>query len=129
MIKRSTLFVLPLVAFLAACSQTTQTVYQYQPRPVPAEPATSPVNMRPGVEWKVLTKKELQEQLAELEKNPDPNFALFALTPKGFEALSSNMVEISRFMQEQQEVIKYYRAYVRETAQPVAPVPTKKPKR
>ncbi len=124
--KRSVFLVLPLVLALSACT-STQTVYKYTPRPVPSEPAVQPVNMR-GVEWKVLTKKELQETLDNLEKNPDPNFALFALTPKGFEALSSNMVEITRFMQEQQEVITYYRAYIRDTSE-VVPVPTAKPKK
>lgn len=79
------------------------------------------------VEWKVLTKNELITLLADLEKNPDPNFALFALTPKGFENLSSNLIEINRFMQEQNEVIQYYRVYIRDTsAVPAQPNAKKK---
>jgi len=121
---RRTLFVLPLLAILAACtSAQTKYVYVNAPKVPVVEPQTTPVNMR-NVEWKVLTKKELQETLAELEKNPDPNFALFALTPKGFEALNSNLVEINRFMQEQNQVIAYYRAY---TKGGDVPVPAKKP--
>lgn len=119
--------VIPLLLALTSCASTQiQTVYRYSERPVPVEPQTQPVNMR-DVQWKVLTKTELAAIVKEQEANPDPNFALFALTPKGFEALSSNLVDINRFMQEQNEVIEYYRAYTRETAKPVA-VPTPKPK-
>jgi len=100
---------------IAGCSPTTKTVYLYEPRPKVVEPQTQPVRMKP-VDWKVITKPELEKILAELEKNPDPNFALFALTPKGFENLSTNLVEINRFMQEQQQVVLYYRGYTRETA-------------
>lgn len=118
--------VLAMVSVLSACSATTQTVYKYAPRPIPVEPQTLPVQMR-KVEWKVLTKNELITLLADLEKNPDPNFALFALTPKGFENLSSNLIEINRFMQEQNEVIQYYRVYIRDTsAVPAQPNAKKK---
>lgn len=115
-----------LVLGLASCASTqTKYVYVSTPKTPVIEPQTMPVNMR-NVEWKVLTKKELQETLDELEKNPDPKFALFALTPKGFEALNSNLVEINRFMQEQNEVIAYYRAYTKGDAE--VPVPADKPK-
>lgn len=119
------LFIVPLLALLASCA-TTETKYVYldTPRIPVVEPATSPVNMR-GVTWKVLTKKELKETLDNLEKYPDPNFALFALTPKGFEALNANLIEINRFMQEQNEVVAYYRAYTKGSE---VPIPTKKPK-
>lgn len=108
--------VLAAVAFaLVGCqSKQVQNTYIYKPRPAVVEPKTMPVRMK-GVEWKVITKPELERMLVELEKNPDPNFALFALTPQGFEALSTNLVEINRFMQEQQQVIRYYRAYIKET--------------
>lgn len=122
------LFVLPMLLALASCTSTkTEYVYQYKPRPKAVEPVVQPVQMR-GVQWKVLNKQELEKLLADLEKNPDPNFALFALTSKGFEALSTNLVEINRFMQEQQQVIAYYRAYVEETADVTVPVPETKPK-
>ena len=124
---RKSLLVLPLLVALASCTTKTEYVYMYKPRPTPVEPMAQPANMR-GVEWKVLNKAEMQKILAELEKNPDPNFALFALTPKGFEALSTNLVEINRFVQEQQQVIAYYRAYTAETADVKVPTPTVKPK-
>lgn len=110
---------------LAGCSQT-QTVYKYAPRPAVIEPQTQAVQLR-GVQWKVLTEKELREQLAELEKNPNPNFALFALTPDGMKNLQSNLVEINRFIAEQNEVIKYYRVYTEQTGTPSVPTPTVKP--
>ncbi|MNK57963.1 hypothetical protein D3C87_770310 [compost metagenome] len=119
--------VLPMMLALAACTTKTEYVYQYKPRPAVVEPQTLPVQMR-KVEWKVITKPELEKLLADLNANPDPNFALFALTPKGFENLSYNLVEINRFMQEQQQVVLYYRKYNEETADTNIPVPATKPK-
>lgn len=112
---------------LVGCASTnTQPAYQYVPRPVPSEPQTQPVRMQ-QFQWKVLTKVELEKILADLNANPDPNFALFALTPQGFEALNMNLIEINRFMQEQQQVIIYYREYVSQTSTTTVPVPTPRP--
>ncbi len=117
---------MPLLLALTACTKT-EYVYQYKPRPAVVEPQSLPVQMR-KVEWKVITKPELEKLLADLNANPDPNFALFALTPKGFENLSYNLAEINRFMQEQNQVILYYRKYNEETADVTVPVPATKPK-
>lgn len=129
--RKPTIVITVAMALLAGCSQTQvkeKPVFVFQPRPEPVEPAVAPVKML-GVEWKVITKPELEKILADLEKNPDPNFTLIALTPKGYENLSRNLVEINRFMQEQQQVILYYRTYNRETAgQLDIPVPKPKPK-
>ena len=119
--------VMPFVLALTACTSTPEYVYQYKPRPEVVEPQTQAVSMR-SVEWKVITKPELEKLLADLNANPDPNFALFALTPKGFESLSYNLLEINRFMQEQQQVILYYRQYNVETADVNVPIPATKPK-
>lgn len=122
---KNPIVLLGMVLALAACQTKTETVYQYQPRPAVIEPQTQAVRLN-KVQWKVLTKKELQETLAELEKNPDPNFVLFALTPDGMKALNSNLVEINRFIAEQNQVIGYYRAYTEQT-QDIVPIPSKKP--
>jgi hypothetical protein len=112
---------------LVGCTSTnTQPAYQYVPRPIPTEPQTQPVRMQ-SFQWKVLTKVELEQTLAELNRNPDPNFVLFALTADGFQALNMNLVEINRFMQEQQQVVLYYREYVEQTSTTIVPVPTPRP--
>lgn len=100
--------------FLVGCTTTTNT-YVYVPRPKAVEPVTQPVTMK-QVKWQVLNKEELKKKLQELEAKPDPNFTLFAVTPEGFKNLNSNLIEINRFMQEQQEVIVYYRKYIEETS-------------
>jgi hypothetical protein len=117
------LLMLGLLA-LAGCTTQTQTIYRYAPRPEVIEPQTQAVHMK-GVKWQVLTKKELQAKLVELEKNPDPSFVLFALTPDGMKNLQSNLVEINRFVSEQDEVIKYYRVYTQQTQ--TIPTPKAKP--
>lgn len=102
---------LALVIGLAACQHDQPNSVIIAPQVPVNPPKTLPINTR-KVEWKVLTQAELVKLLDELEKNPDPNFALFALTPQGFENLSYNLLEIKRFIQEQQEVIVYYQQII-----------------
>jgi hypothetical protein len=102
-----------MLAGLASCSTTKPTiqyVYITAPKAEVVEPKTNPVTVK-SVKWKVITKVELEQILVDLEKNPDPNFTLFALTPSDFQALSTNLVDIKRYIAEEKQVIYFYRKY------------------
>ena len=51
----------------------------------------------------------LEEKIYEVEKLLDGDFAVFAVTPGGYQALSTNLQEIKRYIAQQQEIIMYYR--------------------
>lgn len=103
------LAILPLI-FLAACAKEpvyTKPVVVEKPKFVP--PAISPANQAP-FEWVVITKDNMQEKLAELEKT-EGVVVLFALTPQGYQNLSMNVSELRRYIQQQNAVIAAMRKY------------------
>ena len=58
------------------------------------------------VKWTVMNKERLQEILNSL--GPNENVAMFVLTSKGYENLSENMAEITRYIKDQKAIIVYY---------------------
>lgn len=51
----------------------------------------------------------LEEKIYEVEKLLDGEFVVFAVTPSGYQALSTNLQEIKRYVAQQKEIIYYYR--------------------
>lgn len=51
----------------------------------------------------------LEEKIYEVEKLLDGPFVVFAVTPSGYQALSTNLQEIKRYIAQQKEIIYYYR--------------------
>lgn len=51
----------------------------------------------------------LKEKIYEIEKLLDGEFVVFAVTPSGYQALSTNLQEIKRYIAQQKEIIYYYR--------------------
>jgi hypothetical protein len=85
---------------------------------------TMPVLVRPGqvniptvdpltlnrIEWRVLTDEQLRELLNQREN------VLFALDAEGYRAMSLNLIEIRRYIDEQRAVINYLRRILDERA-------------
>jgi hypothetical protein len=99
-------------AVLAGCATTTKTISTpvLQDRPTFAVPTLSAAN-QDSVNWIVLTKDNAAKKLAELEKTQGV-VAVFAVTPRGYEALSLNSAELRRYIKQQKSIIvamkKYY---------------------
>ncbi len=74
----------------------------YQP-PLPQEIKMEDVN------WFVITKNNYEESIQKVEKLLGGEFVVFALTPRGYEAMAYNLQEIRRFIRQQKEIILYYR--------------------
>jgi predicted transcriptional regulator len=79
-------------------------------------PTAQPITSMP-VEWQVLNKDELKKLVTELDNKQDPNYAVFVLTPQGFKNLALNMNEMKRYIQEQKEIIKFYKKINTHTGQ------------
>jgi len=96
---------IPFCFLLAACQTTgpTPVVVEY---PRVAVPSAHPVHMREVI-WKVYNADELEKLVEELKQNPDEEFVLIALTPKGYENLSTNIIELERYIKDQKEIIAF----------------------
>lgn len=51
----------------------------------------------------------LQQKIAEVETMLDGNFVVMAITPDGYEKMAANLQEIKRYINQQKEIIFYYR--------------------
>ena len=111
------LLVLASILGLTACNSTGVVKPVIQDRPDLVLPTVRPVEQKP-IEWTVITKKNLQKKLAQLEKDGG-NYTLIATTPEGYKNLSFNAAELRRFIEEQGAQIdamrQYYEAPVTET--------------
>jgi hypothetical protein len=74
----------------------------YQP-PMPQEVRLEEVR------WVVITKDNMNEQIADVEKMLDGDFVVFAMVPSDYENFAWNIQEIRRFIRQQKEIILYYR--------------------
>ena len=61
------------------------------------------------VEWTVLNPELMQEYLDDLNEGNAPTNALYPLTTKGYENLSTNMAEVKRYLRQVLSILKYYR--------------------
>ena len=53
--------------------------------------------------------KEIQQKIAEVELMLDGDFVIFAMTPVGYEKMSANLQDIKRYINQQKDIIYYYR--------------------
>ena len=75
---------------------------RYHP-PLPNAVATLPV------QWTVLTPETMSEYLDDLREGNAPTNAFYGLTTKGYENLSQNMAEVTRYIRQVLSIIEYYR--------------------
>ena len=57
----------------------------------------------------ILSCGNLQQKIAEIEVMLDGDFVIFAVTPEGYERMAANLQEIKRYINQQKEIIYYYR--------------------
>jgi hypothetical protein len=108
-IKMKKFLIIPLIAVLAACNSTGTIKPVIQDRPDLVLPKLRPVQQRP-VNWSVITRKNLESKLAQLEKDGG-SVALIATTPEGYKNMSLNAAELRRFIQEQGAQIDALKEY------------------
>ena len=62
-----------------------------------------------NVQFFIINKDNYDQKVEEVEELLGGNFAVFALTPTGYESMAYNLQEIRRFIRQQKEIILYYR--------------------
>jgi hypothetical protein len=95
-----------MVGALAACNgrDITATVPTL---PHTTAPVAAPLVLR-DTNWQIITAADLRRMADELEANPGQQITLYALDDDGFDALNLNLIDIRRFILEQQQIIKFY---------------------
>ena len=61
------------------------------------------------VEFFVVTEKNMEEKIAEIEKMQGGSFVIFGMTPQAYENMAYNLQELRRYIRQQKEIIIYYR--------------------
>jgi hypothetical protein len=77
------------------------------PRPAPIVPNPDVVEMKP-VTWIVITPENVDQKFAELRGSEK---VFFAIPASAYEALSLNLADIMKLIQQQNQIIQLYRKY------------------
>jgi hypothetical protein len=99
-----------LATLLAGCDETTK-VFDKPVLVDRAELILPPVQpiIQNDMKWTVVTPENFQQKSAELSAKG--NVVFFALTPQGYQALSMNIAEMRKYIQQQNAVIAAYKEY------------------
>lgn len=91
-----------LTACQTAGQNVVETVTLPTVRPQPPQPL-----VLADVKWRVLNIADMEAALAEAKKNGKEQLAFMALTPDGYRAMSGNLIEIRRYIEEQKAIIAF----------------------
>lgn len=93
---------------LPAPEPIIKTVTEYKTLEIYQPPLPKAIDLQ-DVEFFVVTEKNLDEQIAKLEKMQDGTYVLFGMTPQDYENMAYNLQELRRYIRQQKEIIIYYR--------------------
>jgi hypothetical protein len=102
-----------LLVLMTGCAGLPSWNTEYKTLEIYQPPLPQAINLE-DVQFFVITEKNKEEQIAELEKLQSGSFVLFGLTPQGYENMAFNLQEIRRYILEQKEIILYYRKATQE---------------
>lgn len=111
-ITSKALIALASVVFLAGCASTKQIDVVTSPTELqiyqPAAPAPVKLNR---IKFRVITKENLDQFIAEEAKKQGNNNPVFVvMSTKDYEALSLNLAELKRYIDQQKQIIVYYQS-------------------
>ena len=100
------LLIIFILSLLSGCFSSTIKVDAEPVKDlVVSHPPAPDVLVMREVKWRVLNR----EQMLLLLQDENTEFPFFVITDQGYENLSLNMQEITRYISEQKEIIIYYR--------------------
>ena len=100
------ILIIPLALALVACGpKTVDIIPDPQEKIVIHPPPPGQLNMR-EVKWVLFNREKLEQMLKEY---PDQEIVLFAISAKGYENLSLNFEEVIGYIEDQKDIIIYYR--------------------
>ena len=85
-----------------------KTVTKVVPLEIYQPPMPNEINLS-KVDFFVITENNLEDQIKKLEKLQGGSFVIFAMTPQTYENMAYNLQEIKRYINQQKEIIVYYR--------------------
>ena len=94
------------VLLLAGCGMKDVNIKATPVQPTVIHPPVPDQLQMREVKWTVFNREKIEKLLADY---PGQEIVLFALSAKGYENISLNMGEITRYIKEQKGVIIYYR--------------------
>lgn len=74
----------------------------YQP------PDPEPLRLE-NVQFRVITRKNLESSISEIEHRTGQSFVIYAITPRDYENIAYNMQEMRRLIKQLQEINNYYK--------------------
>ena len=93
---------------LPAPEPIIKTVTEYKTLEIYQPPLPKAIDLQ-DVEFFVINRNNLDEQIKKVEKILDGGFVVFALIPQDYEAMAANLQEIKRYILQSKDVILYYR--------------------
>ena len=111
--------ILPLTGCSSLFSQKEQVpkieiVNRYVPVEIYHPQSPSKVNLQ-DVQFFVITQKNVEQKLNEVERLQGNDPVVFAMTPQDYENMAHNLQELKRYIREQNLLIQYYRDATRIT--------------
>lgn len=111
---------LSLVALLlCSCSTVPQTptvVAQNVSYPDVSVPPPQQITTQ-GFQWKIYNGRDIQELAKTIQTTGKDDVLIFGLTPNGYRALSHNMIELQRYIKQQQKIIVYLKTTIHNRSQ------------
>lgn len=74
----------------------------------------------------VITEKNLEDKIAEIEKIIDGKFVVVAMTLDDYENMAANIQEITRYIRQQRDIIMYYMEATAPKPEPESETPAEK---
>ena len=122
--KKSVLYLAPLVILLSSCSwkpaKEIVTVDRIVKPTIAIVPKPRPVEFD-ELKVKVITEANVQEVIEEMKTNQG-QFLVYALDPMTFKNLAIGIEEIKRYIQQQKDIIIYYEKAVADEKTSTIPV-------
>jgi hypothetical protein len=94
-----------LLLMLSSCAETKFSASPTQ-LPVANAPEAAPLNLQP-FSWKIYNESDLRQLIANLP--PGSHVVLYTLDGDNYAAFDADLNELQRYIQEQHEVIEFYR--------------------
>lgn len=100
------LLIVSLALIIAGCGAKDVNIKATPVEKVIIHPAPPPqLNMR-EVKWTLFNREKLEQML---EEYPDQEIVMFSISAKGYENLSLNFEEVIGYVEDQKDIIIYYR--------------------
>lgn len=112
-----------LLLLLAACATPPLSIPVIESGTEVAIPQPSPISVKP-VHWQIIDSAALQKMAADLTAKPNQQFVIYVLDTSNFTALTLNLNELRRYIEQQKEALKFATAVIKQNNDTATPQST-----